>query len=132
MRDISYHIMPLVINSLGRGHTHTHTDNPHRVNFKKQGVRRLPGLKTDKVNTWSQYVTILRNTVAIHWWKYHVFMKIQKYISNYLHPVSLLYTAVIDFYLLVNWLLNQASAWFLKIDPVRIVGMCVCVRARGY
>ena len=27
--------------------------------------------------------------------------------------------------------LNQAragrSAWFLKIDPVRIVGMCVCV-----
>ena len=38
--------------------------------------------------------------------------------------------------------LNQARAWFLKIDPVRIVGMrvrvcacvcvCVCVRARGY
>ena len=41
--------------------------------------------------------------------------------------------------------LNQACvrlarAWFLKIDPVRIVGMrvrvcvcaCVCVRARGY
>ena len=34
--------------------------------------------------------------------------------------------------------LNQAragrSAWFLKIDPVRIVCMraCVCVRARGY
>ena len=32
----------------------------------------------------------------------------------------------------------QASAWFLKIDPVRIVGMrvclcvCLCVRARGY
>ena len=42
-------------------------------------------------------------------------------------------------------LLNQARAgrravraWFLKIDPVRIVGMracvcvCLCVRARGY
>ena len=32
--------------------------------------------------------------------------------------------------------LNQAHAWFLKIDPVRIVGMrvrvCVCVRTRGY
>ena len=34
--------------------------------------------------------------------------------------------------------LNQARAWFLRIDPVRIVGMrvrvrvCVCVRARGY
>ena len=30
-----------------------------------------------------------------------------------------------------------ARAWFLKIDPVRIVSMrvacvCVCVRARGY
>ena len=37
-------------------------------------------------------------------------------------------------------LLNQAQvrAWFLKIDPVRIVGMrvclcvCVCVCAQGY
>ena len=32
--------------------------------------------------------------------------------------------------------LNQVHAWFLKIDPVRIVGMracmCVCVRPRGY
>ena len=36
--------------------------------------------------------------------------------------------------------LKQARAWFLKIDPVWIVGMrvrvcvlvCVCVRARGY
>ena len=43
--------------------------------------------------------------------------------------------------LLQCFLLNQARAghrrvhaWFLKIDPVRIVGMrvCVCVRARGY
>ena len=30
--------------------------------------------------------------------------------------------------------LNQARAWFLKIDPVQIVCMCmcVCVRPRGY
>ena len=48
------HIMPLVINSLGRGHTHTsthththtnmHTNDPHRINFKKPGG--APGLKT--------------------------------------------------------------------------------------
>ena len=23
--------------------------------------------------------------------------------------------------------LNQAQAWFLKIDPVRIISVCVCV-----
>ena len=34
--------------------------------------------------------------------------------------------------------LQPACAWFLKIDPLRIVGMrvcvrvCVCVRAQGY
>ena len=28
--------------------------------------------------------------------------------------------------------LRPAHAWFLKIDPVRIVGVCVCVRAQGY
>ena len=37
---------------------------------------------------------------------------------------------------LFPYFLNQARAWFLKIDPVRIVGMrvcvCVCVRAQGY
>ena len=43
----------------------------------------------------------------------------------------------------IDLFLNQvrpARTWFLKIDPVRIVGMracvcvcvCVCVRARGY
>ena len=25
------------------------------------------------------------------------------------------------------WFLNQARTWFLKIDPVQIVGMRVCV-----
>ena len=52
MRSISCRIMPLVINSLGRGHTHTnmHTDDPHRINFKKPGAlacgRHVPGLKS--------------------------------------------------------------------------------------
>ena len=39
MGSISHHITPLVINNLGGGDTHTHTDNPHRINFKKPGVR---------------------------------------------------------------------------------------------
>ena len=48
MGSISRHITPLVINSLGGGHTHTHantqihthTDDPHRINFKKPGTHR--------------------------------------------------------------------------------------------
>ena len=51
MEFISRHIMPLVIDSLGGGHTHTqthtHTDDPHRINFKKPGAgRHAPGLTT--------------------------------------------------------------------------------------
>ena len=44
--------MPLVISSLGRGYTHTHThtnthtNNPHRINFKKPGVRRPAAART--------------------------------------------------------------------------------------
>ena len=50
MESISHHITPLVIDSLGGGHTHanTHTDDPHMFNFKKPGARRparTPGLK---------------------------------------------------------------------------------------
>ena len=51
MGFISLHITPLVINSLGRGHTHTytHTEDPHRINFKKPGALvagwRMLGLK---------------------------------------------------------------------------------------
>ena len=53
MGFISRHIMPLVIiiNNLGCGHAHacTHTDDPHRINFKKpvslQPVASAPGLK---------------------------------------------------------------------------------------
>ena len=41
--------MPLVINSLGHGHTNTYTDDLHRINFKKPGVLACgwhsPGLK---------------------------------------------------------------------------------------
>ena len=63
------YITPLVINSLGCGHTDTHThthtdthrhtdtrmhtDNPHRNNFKKPGVSQpaagAPGLKISPV-----------------------------------------------------------------------------------
>ena len=47
MRSISHHITPLVINSLGCGHTHTHTDDPHRINFKKPGG--TPGLINENI-----------------------------------------------------------------------------------
>ena len=41
MGSISRHIMPLVISSLGGGHTHKHTYRcPHRSNFKKPGVHQ--------------------------------------------------------------------------------------------
>jgi len=36
--SISHHIMPLVINSLGGGHTHMHTDITDKSNFKKPVV----------------------------------------------------------------------------------------------
>ena len=51
MGSISHHIMPLVINSLGRGHTNTHTHTRKHIciqtfvdrsNSKKPGA---PGLK---------------------------------------------------------------------------------------
>ena len=43
MGSISYHIMPLVIDSLGGGHARKHTntyERQHRNNFKKLGMRR--------------------------------------------------------------------------------------------
>ena len=48
MGSISHHITPLVINSLGGGHTHTHANTHTRIqtfadrsNSKKPGVCRL-------------------------------------------------------------------------------------------
>ena len=57
MGFISRHITPLVINSLVGRHTHanthTHTDDPHRINFKKPGVCQpvagVPDLKAVKL-----------------------------------------------------------------------------------
>ena len=60
MGSISHHIMPLGINSLRHRHTHTHThthactnthtNDSHRINFEKPGMRRpaagAPGLIT--------------------------------------------------------------------------------------
>ena len=52
MGSVSYHITPLVINSLRDGHTqtNTHIDIHGQSNFKKPGARRpagwhAPGLK---------------------------------------------------------------------------------------
>ena len=54
MGSISHHITPLVINSLGGGHTHTHILKfVDRSNTKKPGVCRpaaaAPGLKISDV-----------------------------------------------------------------------------------
>ena len=45
---------------------------------------------------------------------------------------SLSYSYILPAHYLYMYLLNQARAWFLRIDPVRIVGMRVrvCARAR--
>ena len=34
---------------------------------------------------------------------------------------------ILTFFIKDTEFLNQACAWFLKIDPVQIVSMCVCV-----
>ena len=46
MGSISCHITPLVINSL-RVDTHTHTDDTHRINFKKPGAHLYISNKTN-------------------------------------------------------------------------------------
>ena len=52
MEFISHHITPLVIYSLGADtHTSIHTDDLHRINFKKTGVsfgQYIHGLKTNE------------------------------------------------------------------------------------
>ena len=37
-----------------------------------------------------------------------------------------------DFHFLNQARTGLSRAWFLKIDPVRIIGMRVCVCAQGY
>ena len=41
-------------------------------------------------------------------------------------------TLITDLIAAKSQFLNQAHAWFLKIDPVRIVGVRVRARVRGY
>ena len=60
MGSISHHITPLVINSLGGGHTHTHTF-ADRSNSKKPGA---PGLKIIDFNmVWIRSCTIINKDV---------------------------------------------------------------------
>ena len=66
MESISHHIMPLVINTLGGGHTNTHTHtyrHPHRNNLKKPAMRQphAPGLTTIK---YIQPVTLGKGAIS--------------------------------------------------------------------
>jgi len=48
--SISHHIMPLVINSLGGGHTHTHIQTSWTEAIPRNLGRRAPGLKSMYLN----------------------------------------------------------------------------------
>ena len=69
MRSILHHITPLVINNLARGdaHTHTHTNDPRRIKFKKPGVpgRCTPGLKTTHMIGFGKLTKISHQAYAI-------------------------------------------------------------------
>ena len=51
--------MPLVIDSLGSGHTQTHkrthTDDPHRINFKKPGTPACSWLSPGLIRVDNMY-----------------------------------------------------------------------------
>ena len=62
-RSILHHIMPLVINGLGGGHTDTHAyRHADQNNFKKPGMRGLPpcapglkrGIEIESKKLWKQ------------------------------------------------------------------------------
>jgi len=55
--SISHHIMPLVINSLGGGHTHTHAYR-HRRQKQFQETSRTPGLKIIRFSNRTHAKTI--------------------------------------------------------------------------
>ena len=67
MRFISHHVMPLVITSLGSRNTHTHThthtnshtNDLHRINFKKPGrcwpAAGAPGLTKNLIHVIKSY-----------------------------------------------------------------------------
>ena len=53
MESILHHIMPLVINSLGGGHTHTHTDVRTGTILRNQAHASL-----QPVHTWFNKFTV--------------------------------------------------------------------------
>ena len=65
MGSISHHIMPLVINSLAGGHTHTHTDIHRQSNSKKPGEHQpaasVCSVKYTEVATRLPYIIIKMN-----------------------------------------------------------------------
>ena len=77
---ISHHIMPMVINALGGGHTHTNR-HANQSNFKKPGTcgqKRLPGLKTGNTFTWTTlsmlkiYSRCLIHVIKVKYTEFHL------------------------------------------------------------
>ena len=95
--------MPLVINSLGGRHTHTqthtctHTDDPHRINFKKPGAlvcgRRTPGLKV--CNRTSDSYICISNVHNVH---------------TYIHTCSQINTPCDDCVVLLTLVVAEVTA----------------------
>ena len=69
IESISHHIMPLVINSLGSGHTQTYTHTyrrPHKNNFKKPGTCQcMPGLKITVLPALIYHISLSIHTNAM-------------------------------------------------------------------
>ena len=64
--SISHHIMLLVINALGGGHTHI-CQHANKHDFKKPGEQHAPGLKSEEIiSIYAIYIVLLSSKLVIN------------------------------------------------------------------